>query len=115
MIFQRLRDFAGTQDLRDELIKTSVNAVHENMEVIEKLGAVARAKDKEGAATATRTLAGIYQRAGGLMEGLGRYDEATRYYRQMDELAESLAADNPGTLDAKRPWPAARSRSANSR
>ena len=36
------------------------------------------------------------------MEDLGRYDEATRYYRQMDELAESLAADNPGLLDARK-------------
>src|SRR5262249_4099905 len=50
-----------------------------------------------------RTLAGIYQRAGGLMEDLGRYAEAVRYYRQMDALAEALATDNPGVLDAKRP------------
>ena len=78
-----------------------MNGLHDNMEVMDKLGAVG-AKDKEGAATATRTLAGIYQRAGGLMEELGRYDEAMRYYRQMDELAESLAADNPGLLDARR-------------
>jgi eukaryotic-like serine/threonine-protein kinase len=103
LIFQRLRDFPGTQDLRDELIQKSVKGVHDNMEVMDQLGAVVRAKDKEGAALATRTLAGIYQRAGGLMADLGRYDEATRYYRQMDELAESLAADNPGSLDARRP------------
>ena len=102
LIFQRLRYIAGTQDLRDELIRTSVKGLHDNMEVIDKLGAVG-AQDKEAAATATRTLAGIYQRGGGLMEDLGRNDEAIRYYRRMDEYAESLAANNPGSLDARRP------------
>jgi tetratricopeptide (TPR) repeat protein len=37
------------------------------------------------------------------MENFGRYDEAIRYYRQMDELAESFAADHPGQIDAKKP------------
>jgi len=102
LIMKRLLDIAGTQDLRDELIRTSVKDVNAIVEVVKQLGTVG-AEDKEAAATATRTLAGIYQKAGGLMEGLGRYNEAIRYYRQMDELAESLAADNPGQLDAKRP------------
>ncbi len=102
MIIQRLRDVAGTQDLQNELIRTSVKDVSAIVEVIEQLGAVG-AEDKEGAATATRTLARIHQQAGRLMEGLGRNDEAIRYYRQMDELAESLAAGNPGQIDAKKP------------
>ena len=70
------------------------------MKVMDML-AVVGADDKEGAATATRTLAGIYQRAGGLAEGLGRYDEAMQYYRKMDELAESFAADNAGLPEAR--------------
>jgi eukaryotic-like serine/threonine-protein kinase len=102
LTLKRLRDIPGTQDLCDELIRTSVKGLRDNMEVIDKLGAVG-AQDKEAASTATRTLAGTYQRAGGLMEDLGRYDEAIRYYRQMDELAESLAAANPGLLDARKP------------
>jgi len=102
LIFQRLRDVAGTQELREELLRTSLNGLHANMKVVELLGAVG-APDKEAAATATRTLAGIYQRAGGLMEDFGRYDEALRYYRQMDELAEALAASNPGQIDLRKP------------
>ena len=73
-----------------------MKGLHANMEVMDKLAPVG-AKGKEETAIARRTLAGIYQRAGRLMEDLGRYDEAIRYYRQMDELAESLAADNPGS------------------
>ena len=60
LIFQQLRDIAGTEELRDELIKTSLNGLRDNMEVMDKLADIG-AKDKEGAATATRTLAGIYQ------------------------------------------------------
>jgi tetratricopeptide (TPR) repeat protein len=103
LIFQRLRDFAGTQGLQDELIRTSMKGLLANMEVMDKLAADVGVLGEEEAATAKRTLAGIYQRAGGLMENLGRYDEAIRYYRQMDELAESFAADNPGQIDAKKP------------
>jgi len=98
---QRLRDIAGTQDLRDELIRTSVKDVSAIVEVVKQLGAVG-AEDKETAA-ATRTLARIYLQAGGLMENLGRYNEAILCYRQMDELAELLAAANPGQIDAKKP------------
>ncbi len=100
-ILTRLRDIAGTQELQDALIKTSIDGIRDSMEVMARL-AVVGANDKEGAATATRTLAGIYQRAGVITEELGRFDEATRYYRQMDEQAESLAADNPGLLEARR-------------
>jgi tetratricopeptide (TPR) repeat protein len=74
-----------------------------NMEVMDQLAADVGVLGEEEAATVERTLVGIYQRAGGLMEDLGRYDEAIRYYRQMDELAESFAADNPGRIDAKKP------------
>ena len=101
LIFRQLRDIEGTRELRDELIKTSTNGLRDNMEVMDKLAAVVGAKDKEGAATATKTLAGLYQRAGGMMDELGRFEEAARYFRQMDELAESLAADNPDLLDAR--------------
>ncbi len=95
---KRLRDFAGSEDLRDELIKTSVKELHATVEVMDQLGAVG-AHDKEAAATATRTLAGIYQQAGGLMDVFGHYDDAMRYFQQLDKLAESLAADNPGQFD----------------
>ncbi len=100
LIFQQLRDIAGTDELRDELIKTSINGLRENMEVMDKLADIG-AKDKEGAATATRTLAGIYQRAGVMMDEVGRYEEAARYYRKMDELAELLAANNPELREAQ--------------
>ncbi len=102
LFLQRLRDIAGTQDLQNELIRTSVKDVSAIVEVIEQLGAVG-AEDKEGAATATRTLARINQQAGRLMENYGRYNEAIRFYRQMDELAESLAAANPEQIDARKP------------
>ena len=101
LLLKRLRDYAGSQDLRDELIKTSVREVHATVEVMDKLGAVG-ADDKEAAATATRTLTGIYQQAGGLMDDFERYDDAKRYFRQMDDLAESLVAKNPGQTEARR-------------
>ena len=113
LIFSRLRDFAGTQDLRDELIKTSVNGLHANMEVIDKLGAVVRPRQGGGGHSHQDPRRDL-PATGGLMEVLGRYDEATRYYRQMDELAESLAAANPGSHDARDLWPTVKSRSANS-
>jgi eukaryotic-like serine/threonine-protein kinase len=102
LIYTKLRDIAGTQELREELIGTSLKGIRENMEVMDKLAAVVHAKDKESAAVATRTLAGIYQRAGVMTEELSHFDEATRYYRQMDEQAELLAADNPGLLEARK-------------
>jgi tetratricopeptide (TPR) repeat protein len=101
LLLKQLRDYAGSEDLRDQLIKTSVKELHATIEVMEKLGAVG-AHDKEAAATATRTLAGIYQTAGGLMDVFGHYDDAIRYFRQMDELAESLVAGNPGEIEARR-------------
>ena len=101
LLMKRLRDFAGSEDLRDELIKTSVKDLHATIEVMDQLGAVG-AHDKEAADTATRTLAGIYQQAGGLMDAFGHYDDAIRYFQQMDKLAESLAAGNPGRIDVVR-------------
>ncbi len=101
LLMKRLRDYAGSEDLRDELIKTSVKELHATVELMEKLAAVG-AHDKEAAATATRTLAGIYQQAGNLMDVFGHYDDAMRYFQQMDKLAESLAAGNPGQLDFRR-------------
>ncbi len=101
LTLKRLRDFAGSQDLRDELMRTSVKELHAYMEGMDQLYAVG-AQDNEAAATATRTLTGIYQQAGGLMDDFGRYDEAIRYLRQMDDLAESLVAKNPGQIDARR-------------
>ncbi len=101
LLLKRLRDYAGSEDLRDELIKTSVKELHASIEVMDQLAAVG-AHDKEAAATATRTLAGIYQQAGGLMDVFGNYDDAMRYFRQMDELAEALATSNPGQIEARR-------------
>ena len=114
LILDRLRDFAGSQDLRDELIKTSVNGLHENMEVIDKLGAVARTHDKEGAATATRTLAGIYQRAG---DSWRTSAATTRPRGTTARWTNWPSRWRPPTRDHTMPrdlWPAAKSRSANS-
>ena len=57
------------------------------------------ARDKEGFAVATRTLAGINQRAGLIAMEYGKYDETTRYFRRMEELSEQLAAAEPDALE----------------
>ncbi len=36
------------------------------------------------------------------MDDFERYDDAIRYFRQMDDLAESLAARSPGEIEARR-------------
>ena len=64
LIFQRLRNFAGTQDLQEELIGASMKGLHAITEVMDKLAPVG-AKGKAETAIAKRTLAGIYQRPGG--------------------------------------------------
>ena len=48
------------------------------------------ARDKEGFSVATRTLAGINQRAGLIAMEYGKYDETTRYFRRMEELSERI-------------------------
>ena len=100
LIFRELRDVAGTQDLRANLIKTSIDGLRDNMKVMDML-AVVGADDKEGSATATQHPGRDLPARGGLAEGLGRYDEAMQYYRKMDGLAESLAADNPELPEAR--------------
>ncbi len=64
---------------------------------LEELGTVAR--DKEGFAIATRTLAGINQHAGLIAMEYGKYDETARYFRRMEELSEQLAAADPDALE----------------
>ena len=64
---------------------------------MEQLGTVA--PDKEGSALGLRALAGINQRAGLIALEYGRYDETARYFRRMEELAEQLAAADPGALE----------------
>ena len=57
------------------------------------------ARDKEGFALATRTLAGINQCEGQIAMEYGRYDETARYFRRMEELSEELAAADPDELE----------------
>ena len=97
LVNQRLASIPGTQDLRDELIRTTLSGLEATMASLEQLGTVAR--DKEGFALATRTLAGINQRAGLIAMEYGKYDETARYYRRMEELAEQLRAADPEGLE----------------
>ena len=61
LLNQRLLSIQGTQGLREELINTTMTGLEATIASLEQLGTVAR--DKEGFALATRTLAGINQRA----------------------------------------------------
>ena len=86
--------------MREELIKTTLTGLEATIASLEQLGTVAR--DKEGFALATRTLAGVNQRAGQIAIEYGKYDEAARYFRRMDELAEQLAAADPEALEPQK-------------
>ena len=93
LLNQRLLSIAGTHALREELINTTLTGLEATIASLEQLGTVAR--DKEGFALATRTLAGINQRAGQIAMEYGKYDETDRYFRRMDELAESSPPPTP--------------------
>ena len=56
LLNQRLLSIPGTQDLREELISTTLTGLEATIASLEQLGTVAR--DKEGFALATRTLRG---------------------------------------------------------
>jgi tetratricopeptide (TPR) repeat protein len=97
LLNQRLQAIPGTQAVREELISTTMKGLEATMASMEKLGTVAR--DKEGFSVATRTLAGINQRAGLIAMEYGKYDETARYFRRMEELSEQLAAAEPDALE----------------
>ncbi|HEY2155965.1 MAG TPA: serine/threonine-protein kinase, partial [Isosphaeraceae bacterium] len=97
LLNQRLLSIPGTQAVREELIKTTLTGLEATIASLEKLGTVAR--DKEGFAVATRTLAGINQRAGLIAMEYGKYDETSRYFRRMEDLSEQLAAAEPEALE----------------
>jgi eukaryotic-like serine/threonine-protein kinase len=97
LLNQRLLSIPGTQGVREELIKTTLAGLEATIASLEQLGTVAR--DKEGFALATRTLAGINQRAGQIAMEYGRYDETARYYHRMEELADQLVAADPDALE----------------
>jgi serine/threonine-protein kinase len=100
LLNQRLASIPGTQAIREELINTTMTGLEATIASLEQLGTVAR--DKEGFALATRTLAGINQRAGQIAMDYGKYDETARYFRRMEELAEQLAADDPDGLEPQK-------------
>ena len=97
LINQRLRMFPGTQELREEMAISSAKGLDEVVKVMEQLAEVVR--DQQGEYAAIKALAGINQRAGKVVDELGRYDEAARYFRRMDELAQRLAKSSPPTAD----------------
>ena len=90
-------DRRGRRSIREELISTTLTGLEATIASLEQLGTVAR--DKEGFALATRTLAGINQRAGLIAMEYGKYDETARYFRRMEELSEQLAAADPDALE----------------
>jgi eukaryotic-like serine/threonine-protein kinase len=100
LLNQRLLSIQGTQGVREELINTTLTGLEATIESLEQLGKVAR--DKEGFALATRTLAGINQRAGQIAMEYGKYDETARYFRRMEELAEELVAADPDGLEPQK-------------
>jgi serine/threonine protein kinase len=97
LLNQRLAAIPGTRDLREELIKTTLTGLEATIASLEQLGTVAR--DKEGFALATRTLAGINQRAGLIAIEYGKFDETARYFRRMEDLADELVAADPDALE----------------
>ncbi|WP_250846652.1 serine/threonine-protein kinase [Aquisphaera insulae] len=97
LLNQRLLSIPGTQGIREELINTTLTGLEATMASLEGLGTVA--PDREGNALALRTLAGINQRAGLIAMEYGKYDETARYFRRMEELAEKLAAADPGAVE----------------
>jgi eukaryotic-like serine/threonine-protein kinase len=97
LLNQRLASVPGTQGIREELINTTLTGLEATIASLEQLGTVAR--DTEGFALATRTLAGINQRAGIIATEYGKYDETARYFRRMEELAEQLVAADPDGLE----------------
>jgi eukaryotic-like serine/threonine-protein kinase len=97
LLNQRLASIPGTQGLRAELINTTMTGLEATIASLEQLGTVAR--DTEGFALGIRALCGINQRAGLIAIDYGKYDETTRYFRRMEELAEQLAAADPGALE----------------
>jgi serine/threonine-protein kinase len=100
LLNQRLLAIPGTQSVRDELIKTTLTGLRATIASLEQLGTVAPGDD--GFAMATRTLAGINQRAGEIAMEYGKYDETARYFRRMADLADELAAAEPGALDSQK-------------
>jgi serine/threonine protein kinase len=56
LLEQRLRSIPGTQDIREEIIRTTMNGLDATMSSLEQLGTVAR--DGEGLALGLRALAG---------------------------------------------------------
>ena len=97
LLNQRLRAIPGTQALREEMIRTTMTGLEATIASLEGLATVAR--DREASAVATRTLAGINQRAGLIAMEYGKYDETARYFRRMEELSEQLAAAEPDALE----------------
>jgi tetratricopeptide (TPR) repeat protein len=100
LLNQRLLAIQGTQAVREELINTTLTGLEATIASMEQLGTVAR--DKEGFALGTRALAGINQRAGQIAIEYGKYDEAARYFRRMDALAEQLAVADPDALEPQK-------------
>jgi serine/threonine-protein kinase len=94
LITRRLTQFPGSQPVREELTKTAADSLAQTMNAMEQLGAVV--KDPQGEFVAARTLAGINQQAGRIMDELGRYKEAGEYFHRMDDLIEATAAAHPG-------------------
>jgi serine/threonine-protein kinase len=97
LLDQRLRSIPGTQGIREEIIRTSMEGLNATMSSLEHLGTVA--PDREGFALGLRALAGVNQRAGQIAMNYGRYDETARYFRRMEELSEQLAAADPDALE----------------
>ncbi len=100
LLNQRLESIPGTQGVREELISTTLRGLEATMASMEQLGTVAR--DKEGFALATRTLAGINQRAGNIAMEYGKYDQTARYFRRMEELVEELVTADPDGLEPQK-------------
>ena len=100
LLNQRLASIPGTQDVRAELISTTMTGLEATIASMEQLGTVAR--DQEGFALGTRALAGINQRAGLIAMEYGKYDDTARYFHRMEELAEQLAAADPGALEPQK-------------
>ena len=73
-----------------------------NMDVMDQLGGAAALDDDKNAELALRTLAGLNQRTGRVMDEIGKHDEAERYFKKMDELADRLAARNPKAIEPKK-------------
>lgn len=93
LAYERLKFIAGTRKVRQELLDTA------SRELLADLAAVEDIKDKMAGIVDIglndRTVAGIYQRQGRLLQEVGQLNDAKKAFERMDGIVAKLIASNP--------------------